>query len=113
MTKNYPFLTKAQILSRINSDFDYALSCLRQIAGRQTEDEVETRDTKWKNRRGFMSSHAKVGVDLAFKDSFTEEEAAKVVAIASRYSKQLAESAREKALRENPELAAIATVYGV
>jgi hypothetical protein len=112
--KVYPFLTKAQILSRINSDDEFAVRCLLIIAGRQTEDEMETRDTKWKNRRGFMSSHAKVGTELAEKIlNGGDYELSDVTLLASRYTKQLAEHFRAHSLAENPELARLAAVFGL
>lgn len=111
---SYPFLSKAQIKARIEADDVFLLECLQVMYSRQTEYEQETRETRDRNRRGFMSSHAVNGSVLAVKakaEGLTEEETDKARAIVSRYTKQLAAHFRQEALRENPELREAARLF--
>jgi hypothetical protein len=107
---NYPFLTKAQIADRIGSDAGFVQQAIGILYANQTADEREEKDTKYKNRAGFMSSHAVTGSKLAEKllsgAGWTQEESEKARAIASRYTRQLALHFREEKLAESPELAA-------
>lgn len=111
---NYPFASKAQILAS-QDDFSVCCSHLLSLYAAQTADEQEDEDTKFKNRRGFMSSHAVTGSKLAVKikggEGLTEEEQDKVRSIVCRYGKQLAAFAREAAIAANPELKAIADIF--
>jgi hypothetical protein len=116
-TNTYPFFTKSQIKSRIAVDGDFAKQCLLVVYDRQTTDEQEEKDTKYRNRRGFMSSHAVRGANLALKiragEWLTPEEEGLVQSIASSYTKQLASHFRCQALAEKPELAEQAKVFGL
>ena len=91
---SYPYVTKSEVKARLETDPDFRVSALLVLYKRQTEDEREAKDTKWKNRRGFMSSHAVNGSRLAEKvicgEELTEEDHGKIEAIVTRYSKQLA-----------------------
>jgi hypothetical protein len=111
---NYPFETKAQILAS-QSDLAVCKSHLITLFQAQTADEQDTQDTKYKNRRGFMSSHAVTGSQLALKviagEDLSEEEEAKVRNIVSRYGRQLAVFSREAAIAANPDLVSIAKVF--
>jgi hypothetical protein len=111
---NYPFATKAQILAS-QADFEVCKRHLITLFQAQTADEQESQDTKYKNRRGFMSSHAVTGSQLASKvisgEELTEEEVEKVRTIVSRYSRQLAAFSREAAIAANPELKKIAEIF--
>jgi hypothetical protein len=106
---NYPFPTKREILSRLETCEDFQTEALLVLYARQTEDEREVKETKWKNRRGFMSSHAVNGSRLAEKvisgEALTDEERGKVASIVCRYSKQLAAHYRAKATKSDPTLA--------
>lgn len=112
MTTNnnlYPFMTKAQIKARIAEDTKFALQCLAIMDGRQTDDEREVKDTKYKNRRGWMSSHAKKGTELAAaaaNGTLDDEGIAKARDLVSHYTKQLATHFRNAEIDRNPELAA-------
>jgi len=90
---SYPYVTKAQVKARLEEDADFRLQALLVLYRRQTEDERDEKDTKWKNKRGFMSSHAVNGSQLAEKviagEELTEEESGKVEGIVCKYSKQL------------------------
>lgn len=114
---NYPFQTKADILGKIAENPEFARDCLLTLYVNQTEDEQDTSSTKYKNRRGFMSSHAVVGSALAVKilneETLDSEEQDKVVAMASRYGRQLAAHLRSLSLAANPELAEAGKVFGV
>lgn len=113
----YPYVTKKEIKANIEGDIDYACACIVTLWHRQTEHEQNTESTLTRNRSGFMSSHAVHGSRIAKKilagEDLSEEDVARVQAIAPRYTKQLAAAARSKALEENPELAAQAAVFGV
>lgn len=111
---NYPFPTKRAILASQAHD-EVVLEHLGILYNRQTEDEKETKDTKYKNRRGFMSSHAVNGTRLAEKvlsgEDLTDEEWGLARAIVSRYGKQLAAHYRAEMIDRNPELAKIAEIF--
>jgi pyruvate/2-oxoglutarate dehydrogenase complex dihydrolipoamide dehydrogenase (E3) component len=113
----YPFATKAQIKTQIDSDPEFARECLLVIHARQTEVEQEKKETINKNRRGFMSSHAVRGTELARKilgaEYLNPEEEELVVSIARSYTKQLASHFRQVTLEEKPELAEQAKVFGL
>jgi len=102
---NYPFATKKQIKIRLEEgDIAYVFEALLVLDGRQTDDEREVKDTIYKNRMGWMSSHASRGTNLAskvaLKEELTEEEEAQARAMVCRYSRQLAEYYRNKQLRD-------------
>ncbi len=111
---NYPFATKAQILAS-QADFSTCLVHLEQLYDAQTSEEQDAKDTRVKNARGFMSSHAVTGSTLAVKarsgEELTEEEQGKVRSIVCRYGKQLAAFSRQKAMEANPELKKIAEIF--
>jgi hypothetical protein len=115
-TKNsYPFLTKNQIKARIETDWVFCCEAIVIVYNRQTSFEQETKSTHSQNKRGFMSSHAVVGSKIAQKllqgVALDDEEVGKVCAIASRYTKQLADHFRSQAVSENPALAEKAAAF--
>jgi hypothetical protein len=97
-SNNYPFLTKKQIKEQIATDDSFVLECLGVMHSRQTEHEVDSKTTKDRNKRGWMSSHAVRGTELALKviggESLTEEELDKARTMVGSYSKQLASHLR-------------------
>lgn len=111
---SYPFKTKAQILAA-QADFEVCKQDLITLFKLQTEDEQDTKTTRHKNRRGFMSSHAVNGTLLArkviAKEELTEEDEAKIRSIVGRYGRQLAAHSRQQAMEANPELRAIAQTF--
>jgi len=118
MSENlYPFLTKKQIKSRIEEDDAFVVTCLGVMHSRQTEHEVDSKTTQDRNKRGWMSSHAVRGTELALKvaggEDLDEEELALARKMVGSYSKQLASHFRQAQLAEEPELAATAAVFGV
>lgn len=116
-SNNYPFLTKAQIKTQIAESDEFVVECLVVMHHRQTQHEVDSKTTKDRNKRGWMSSHAVRGTELALKviggESLDEEELAKARTMVGSYSKQLASHFRQARLAEEPELAATAAVFGV
>lgn len=111
----YPFRTKAQIREQIAGDDAYALHCLGVIYARQTEHEQENKTTKSRNARGFMSSHAKAGTELAVKvrdaDEVSDADVEAARELAGRYVKQLANHFRAEQIAADPTLAKVAKVY--
>lgn len=111
---SYPFATKAQILDS-QQDFAVCLDHLSQLYDAQTSDEQERESTFFKNKEGFMSSHAVTGSKLAVKarsgEALSPEEQDKVRSIVCRYGKQLAAFSRRAAMEANPELKKIAEVF--
>lgn len=106
--RNYPFLTKAQIGARIESDFGFACEVIGILYDRQTQHEQETKSTYTKNRRGFMSSHAvhgsRIAQALKAGTPLSDEDKARVEAIAPSYTKQMADHFRAEAIEANPAL---------
>jgi hypothetical protein len=103
----YPFLTKSEIRSRAQTDWQFACDCLLVVFARQTDDEVVDKETKHKNRMGFMSSHAvhgtRIGQLLVNGETLEDEDQGRVWAMAHRYSKQLASHFRNVQLRKARE----------
>jgi hypothetical protein len=97
-SNSYCFVTKAQVKDRIESgDTGFLVTCLLVLYRRQTEDEQATKDTKYKNKRGFMSSHAVHGTRIAEElaaglsfEQLTEADQGRVQNMVPRYIKQLA-----------------------
>ena len=111
----YPFRTKRQIVAQLEQDAAFRHECLLVLYRRQTEDEQECKETRYKNRRGFMSSHAVNGSRLAQKildgETLTPEDEGKIEGIVCRYGKQLAAHFRNEKLAQAPDLAEKAAVY--
>lgn len=111
----YPFVTKAQIKARLDSDPAYRIEAMAILHTLQTEHEQATKSTLNKNRQGFMSSHAVKGSKVAEKikagETLTEEDVAVVDTIAPRYSRQLATFARAQAIANDPALAKVAGMF--
>jgi hypothetical protein len=116
-SNNYPFLTKSQLKDRISSDDEFVAACVLVMQSRQTDDEQEVRETRWKNRRGWMSSHAVRGGKLASKiesgEALSEEELDQARKMLLSYSKQLASHFRALAIEANPALKDAGSVFGV
>ena len=111
----YPFESKSQIVSRVQSDTDYALKCLLVLDSLQTIDEQFDKVTRYKNVRGWQSSHAKWGSLLAAKvrsgETLTPEELGRAVSMTARYGRQLAVHFRMEAIEANPDLAEVARKF--
>lgn len=102
----YPFRTKREICDQLATDDSFRHACLLVLYERQTTDEQETKETKWKNRRGFMSSHAvngsRIAQALLAGEALSPEDEAKLDGIVCRYGKQLAAHFRQEALAADP-----------
>ena len=111
----YPFVTKSSLKIRLNSDPTFRLEAMVILYALQTGWEQDTSSTKDKNRQGFMSSHAVNGSRVARKilwnEELSPEDEAHVASIAPRYTRQLAVYFRAKAIAEQPELQAVATLF--
>lgn len=114
---NYPFQSKAAIKARLTDDAAFRHECLVVLYNRQTADEQDTKETKWRNKMGFMSSHAVHGTRIAqlviAGEAISDEDEGRIEAIVPRYSKQLAAHFRDAAKAENPELAEAGSTFGV
>jgi hypothetical protein len=112
---DYPFVTKAQILAAQQADDARVLSDLVTIHSFQTTDEQGQKVTKYKNRTGFMSSHAVNGSKLAEKhlagESLGPDELALARKIAASYGRQLAAHERERAVSSNPAMAVLQGIF--
>ena len=64
---------KAAIIEALQVNGDLVRASILELAARQTEDELESKDTKHKNRRGFSSSNAYWGTRYA--EMYTRGEA--------------------------------------
>ena len=113
----YPYRSKREIKSRLETDADFRQECLLIMHDRQTDDERETKSTQSRNKRGWMSSHASKGTTIALKAiagaDLDEAEEAWVEASVPRYVKQLASHFRQEARDADPELAEKAAIFGV
>jgi hypothetical protein len=111
----YPFITKSSLKIRLNSDPNFRSEAMLILYALQTNWEQDTSSTKDKNRQGFMSSHAVNGSRVARKikagEELSRDDEAHVEEIAPRYTRQLAVYFRAKAIAEQPELQAVATLF--
>jgi hypothetical protein len=113
----YPFLTKAQIVEKIDADDDFVRECVLVMHSLQTEEEQETKSTKSRNRAGWMASHAVKGTEYATKlaagESLSDDELADARSKVRSYRKQLAAHFRSQAAKADPELASKGATFGV
>ncbi len=111
----YPFVTKNQIKSQLDSDPAFRLQAMAILHTLQTEHEQATKSTLNKNRQGFMSSHAVKGSKVAEKikagEPLTDEDNEIVATIAPRYSRQLATYMRAQAIANDPALKETAKLF--
>ena len=117
VNNGYPYPTKREIKTRLETDADFRSECLLVMHERQTTEEIETKGTTAKNKRGWMSSHAHKGTTIALAviagEDLSDEQEAWVEASVPRYTKQLASHFRQVARDDNPELADKAAIFGV
>lgn len=111
----YPFLTKAQLKTRLQEEPSFRKEAIVILFALQTSWEQNTSSTKDKNRQGFMSSHAVHGGRIArligAGETLSPEDEARVDSIAPRYTRQLAVYFRAQAIAENPALKAVAALF--
>jgi len=105
----YPFTTKREILAQLETDATFREQCMLILHARQTSDEQESMSTKYKNARGFMSSHAVNGTRIAKAlmsgEALSDEDVVLMDSMVKRYTKQLAAHFRTEQLKNQPELA--------
>jgi hypothetical protein len=109
-TNAYPFLSKRQLLARINAEPAFAAECIAIL-----QDRYEAR-VAGASSMGWMASHAAKATALAAKlasGEVTEKDRADAAKLAARYSKQLARTFRDRELAARPELGTQAAVFGV
>jgi len=97
-------LTVATVKESLASDLDYLERCICLLASRQTEDELVSRETRYKNKRGFASSKAVWGTRYAEAiaagqklSELGEEHVARAVGICTFHAKQIARAELEAA----------------
>lgn len=110
----YPFVTRRELVARLESEPVFMKECAGVLQAR-TEQRAAGRAPAGK-AWGWMSSERVVAGRLTAKSKIgmlSEEEESKLTALASRYSRQLADHFRALALVENPGLSAAAERFGV
>ncbi len=110
----YPFLSRADVKRRIESDEAYALECAVELERRTREREAG--HGLGTSASGWMSSHRVVAARLVARleaGKQTLQERRTLVRMVVRYARQLARMERERALRAHPELEAVACLFGV
>lgn len=110
----YPFLSRREIAARVEADSGFAGECALVLEARTQQRAAGSAPTgrPW----GWMSSERVVAGRLVVKlrsGSLTEDDHRKLIGLVHRYSRQLADHCRGLALKENPELAAVAAKFGV
>lgn len=117
-SNGYPFMTQAQVVTRLATDHEFRITCLMVLCGRQTLDELDEKATKWTNKRGLRCSEAVWMPELAAKlnnnlANVTAEELGRLADVLPRYRKQLAAHFRSEHLRSNPDLQGQAALFGI
>ena len=109
-SNGYPFMTRRQILERIDAETAFAVECVAIIQGRH-----ERRDAAGESS-GWMASHAAKAIKIAAKlasGEASDTERAEAAQLVKSYSKQLARVFRNRELAARPELSVQAAVFGV
>ena len=113
----YPFPTQKQIREQVLADETFAIECLGVLVARQTDDELETKSTKYSNRRGLRCSESVWMPELFAKirnaEEVTVEEIVRLQETLPVYRKQLAAHFRQEMIANDPTLAEKASVFGL
>lgn len=113
----YPFIGAKTVKARLENDSEVRRVAFMTLFHLQTEHEQAVGDTKDRNKRGFMSSHAWHGARIAKAvlagETLSSEDEAKIDEYAVRYSKQMAAALRSHAIAEEPELGVTARQFSV
>lgn len=117
-SNNYPFPTQKHIVAALATNEAFRHTCLRHLVARQTEDERESKSTKYSNKRGLRCSESVWMVELDAKlrnepDAVTDEEQARLQRTLPVYRKQLAAFVREQMMEADPSLRERAKVFGL
>lgn len=127
--RQYPFVGEKGVRARLEDSQDLRIMNAVLMYHLQTEFEQATKETKDKNRRGLMSSHAATATkaiesllnggcldeDTEYKaDGFKfQGPTAYLSHIGGRYAKQLSVSLRVWAIQRHPELGITAQMFSV
>lgn len=127
--RQYPFIGEKGVRAALERDEELKIANAVLMFHLQTEFEQATKETKDKNRRGFMSSHATTGTKLVQAllngEMGDEDKEYKVDGLAlvgstsflrhvgGRYAKQLSVALRVWAIRREPELGITAQMFSV
>jgi hypothetical protein len=127
--RQYPFVGEKTVRARLEADEDLRIANAVLMYHLQTEFEQASKETKDKNRRGLMSSHAATGTKIveALIAGASLDEAAEYKAdgirfvghwaflshIGGRYAKQLSVALRVFAIGQEPELGVTAQMFSV
>lgn len=111
----YPFPTQKQIVAQIANDQAFQIECAAILVQRQTHDELETKSTKYSNRRGLRCSESCWMPALVDKirnaEEVTNEELDRLADVLPVYRKQLAAHFREEMVANDPALAEKSAVF--
>lgn len=113
----YPFPTQKEIVAQIETSHEFRVQCLNILVQRQTDDELETKTTKYTNKRGLRCSESVWMPELAAKlrngDEVTGEELSRLQGVLPVYRKQLAAHFRSEMLSNDPTLREQAAKFGL
>jgi hypothetical protein len=109
----YPFLTRREIAARIDADPAFAAKCALVLESRTQQRAAGAAPVgkPW----GWMSSERVTAGRLVVKlrgGSLTDGDRDMLVGFVRRYSRQLADHSRDLAIKENPDLSAVAAKFG-
>lgn len=106
----YPFVTRRDVIARLSSDPAFVRECIGVLHRRFLERET------LKPPAGWMSSHVKTGEDLYLRlmaRNCRDADVARARELVTRYAKQLARVLRDEQIARDPQLALVATVFGI
>lgn len=106
----YPFVTRRQILVRLDRDPAFVCECITILHRRFVDRDLLTPPAGW------MSSQRKAGEELFARlsgDAATAADIAAAAKLAKRYANQLCKVFRDEQLARDPHLATAAAVFGV
>ena len=113
----YPFIGEKAVRKALQEDYDLQELVVCMLFHLQTQSEQDTRDTKEKNKAGFMSSDAWHGTRIAQKlvlgEILEHDEIERVQKISVKYAKQTTVQLRRVAMLEDPKLASYAAVFSI
>ena len=113
----YPFVGAKAVKAKLESSREARELAFVTLFHLQTEFEQEKQETKDRNKRGFMSSHAWHGSRIAKAmiagETLSDEDSARIDEYAVRYSKQMTAALRSQAIADEPELGVTARQFSV
>lgn len=113
----YPFVGQKAVKAKLEASRDMRELAFVALFHLQTDFEQDKGETKDRNKRGFMSSHAWHGARIAKAliagETISQEDSDRVDEYSVRYSKQMTAALRTEAIRQEPELGITATQFSV